>query len=125
MLVLAWASNDETAFRLPRAAALRLLNKGVLRMEGDLPDWIPDQITVPKPAAPTTQPATPSAPSTTPARQRPAARPTIPPAAPPAPEPVAQPAEPAPRNDRFSAIARIIRKLTGGDSTSSPAKVTG
>ncbi len=129
MLVLAWASNDETAFRIPRPAVIRLLSKGVLRMEGDLPDWVSDQLTVPKPQAapqPAPQPARQPASQAMwqPARQ-PASLAALQPAspAPAVPEAVAKPQAPNPRNDRFNAIARIIRKLTGGNA-SSPAEVT-
>lgn len=38
-LVLAWPDTADTAVKIPRSAVTRLLQKGVLQIEGDLPGW--------------------------------------------------------------------------------------
>ena len=85
-LVFAWRESDETAMHIPRGAVLRLLDRGVLRIDGDAPAWLYDsrplQLQHPQQPAPAPQKATP------------------------------------PKDKkRFSAIVRLIRKLSGGDGT--------
>ncbi len=41
-LVFAWRESDETAMHIPRGAVLRLLERGVLRIDGDAPAWLYD-----------------------------------------------------------------------------------
>jgi hypothetical protein len=43
-LVFSWGNVTETAVHLPRGAVVRLLRKGVLRVEGTLPDWVNDPL---------------------------------------------------------------------------------
>ena len=38
-LVFAWEDTTETAVKIPRGAVIRLLHKGVLNIEGDAPAW--------------------------------------------------------------------------------------
>gem|GEM_PF-1771978 len=86
-LVFAWRESDETAMHIPRGAVLRLLDRGVLRIDGDAPAWLYDsrplQLQRPKQAAPEPKKAAPQG----------------------------HPKD----KKRFSAIVRLIRKLSGGD----------
>lgn len=88
-LVFAWRESDETAMHIPRGAVLRLLDRGVLRIDGDAPAWLYDS----RPLQ----------------LQRPQ-------------RPVQAPKKPAPPKDkkRFSAIVRLIRKLSGGEGARAP-----
>ena len=87
-LVFAWRESDETAMHIPRGAVLRLLDRGVLRIDGDAPAWLYDsrplQLRHPERSAPASQKVAPKA---------------------------------APQKDkgRFNIIARLIQKLGGGD----------
>jgi len=61
-LVFCWKDARETAVHMPRGAVIRLLDKGVLHIEGHQPEWLParfvsrwstaDQPSQPAPAAP-------------------------------------------------------------------------
>lgn len=97
-LVFAWPQTDETATLVPRGALARLIQKGALHIEGDMPEWAAraysDVASAPSPAA----------------DPMPASR---------ADERRAPPVERSPRDDRTSIIARLIRKLSGGEA---PAK---
>jgi hypothetical protein len=39
-LVFSWGNVTETAVQMPRGAVVRLLQKGVLQIEGETPEWI-------------------------------------------------------------------------------------
>lgn len=39
-LVFSWSGVRETAIHMPRGAVVRLLEKGVLYIEGEVPDWM-------------------------------------------------------------------------------------
>jgi hypothetical protein len=97
-LVFAWCNATETAIHMPRGAVVRLLEKGVLRIEGNAPDWIQ------RPQQRELQPVSPLQPTQC-AEPESAAKPD--------PEPPS----------RFNVIARLIRKLGGGEQD--PARVTG
>ncbi len=91
-LVFAWRETDETAMHIPRGAVLRLMDRGVLRVDGETPAWLYDS---------------------RPLRlERPQAS-------------ASGASEAAPKKDkrRFSAIVRLIRKLSGGEGAlSSPGQ---
>jgi hypothetical protein len=59
-LVFSWRDASDTAMHMPRGALLRLMKKGVIQVEGDMPRWIthPQSETkqLPKPSAKKTQP---------------------------------------------------------------------
>ncbi len=57
-LVFHWEDPRETAIHMPRGAVVRLIDKGVLRIEGYIPTWMQ----VEKPAPPST-PVEPPAPA--------------------------------------------------------------
>ncbi len=94
-LVLAWPDATDTAVKIPRGAVLRLMNKGVLHVDGAMPTWVPL----------TRVEFTETEPKTVPAEKAPAAVPV---------EPVKVEARPAKSPDKLNAVARLIRKLTGG-----------
>ena len=62
-LVFAWRESDETAMHIPRGAVLRLLDRGVLRIDGEAPAWLYDsrplQLQQPKQPAPAPKKAAP------------------------------------------------------------------
>ena len=64
-LVFAWRESDETAMHIPRGAVLRLLDRGVLRIDGDAPAWLYDsrplQLRRPERPAPAPKKAAPKA----------------------------------------------------------------
>ncbi len=81
--------NGRGVIQLPRGATRRLLNKGVLVIEGEMPDWLTEK-----------------APVGCPTRARP-----VPP-----PRPIPPPERPAPtppKADLRSIVLRVIRRLTG------------
>ena len=39
-LVFQWGDATETAIHMPRGAVMRLMHKGVLQIEGEVPEWI-------------------------------------------------------------------------------------
>ncbi len=39
-LVFSWGDPHETAIHMPRGAVLRLMEKGVMQIEGELPEWV-------------------------------------------------------------------------------------
>jgi hypothetical protein len=98
-LVFSWGNVTETAVHMPRGAVVRLLQKGVLQIEGETPDWIhlsplefdrspePDE-TLPHPPAPHIEP------------------------------------KPEPQNSRLGVVARLIRKL-GGSTEHNISRVPG
>ena len=96
-LVFAWRESDETAMHIPRGAVLRLLDRGVLRIDGDAPAWLYDshplQLRRPEHPAPAPKKAAPKA---------------------------------APQKDRgrFNIIARLIQKLGGGDGATPPQQAS-
>ncbi len=114
-LVFAWRENDETAMHIPRGAVTRLIDRGVLEVEGDLPAWLGDVLTLDVPARepePVKQPVQkPVAPA-----RREVARP--------APAPARQHNQPAPATSRRSIVARLLRKL-GGDPDRVQARSNG
>jgi hypothetical protein len=89
-LVFHWEDPRETAIHMPRGAVVRLMEKGVLRIEGYVPAWM-----------------------------RPADQPPSVPAAPPV-----EASKTPQLNSRLSAVARLIRKLSG-DRAPEKAGVTG
>jgi len=42
-LIFNWGDPRETAIHMPRGALMRLMQKGVIRIEGDLPEWLTRQ----------------------------------------------------------------------------------
>jgi hypothetical protein len=108
-LVFAWPNAYETAIHIPRGAVLRLVQKGILHIEGNMPNWMPGAIwelptgikmTADQPAViedPQPSPAQASAPQHEVAL------------------PQAEAPKPDQRSARYSAISRLIRKLTGGE----------
>jgi hypothetical protein len=85
-LVFSWGNVTETAVHMPRGAVVRLMQKGVLQIQGETPEWIelsPLEIEhVPEPDIVQT----------------------------PAPQ---VEVKPEPQNPRLSIVARLIRKLGG------------
>lgn len=89
-LVFCWGDARGTAVQMPRGAVVRLLDKGVLRVEGTIPDWLAQKPTRNVYATSTVN--------------------TAPPPPPPPPDPAAEK-----KANLFNAITRLIRKLGGGD----------
>jgi hypothetical protein len=59
-LVFHWEDPRETAIHMPRGAVLRLMDKGVLRVEGYMPIWLHlGSQPKPVPAAPPPEPSKP------------------------------------------------------------------
>jgi hypothetical protein len=60
-LVFHWEDPRETAIHMPRGAVMRLMDKGVLRIEGYIPSiWLrPETQSQPAPAAPSLEPSKP------------------------------------------------------------------
>ena len=60
-LVFHWEDPRETAIHMPRGAVMRLMEKGVLRVEGYIPSvWLhPDTRSQPVPVAPPPEPSRP------------------------------------------------------------------
>ena len=85
-LVFHWEDPRETLIHMPRGAVMRLMDKGVLRVEGYIPVWLRSE-------------------------PQPVPVPVVPAAAPP-PEPI----KPPQVNPKLNAIARLIRKLAGDRS---------
>lgn len=91
-LVFHWQDPRETAMHMPRGAVLRLMEKGVLRVEGEMPNW-------------------PEAPSPPPQERIVISRERMAQPAPVRTEPNTDPQ----LDNRRSIVARLIRKLGGGD----------
>jgi CheY-like chemotaxis protein len=112
-LVLAWPDATETAVKIPRGAVTRLVGKGVLQLEGNIPTWARlsrPELSVSRPEhAPEAQAAAPVAdPASNGERQGQQAVTAAPQAAghrlnPPA--------------NKLSVVARLIRKLTGSSDS--------
>ena len=99
-LVFNWDDPRETAIHMPRGAVMRLMAKGVLAIEGDAPMWThPDYKPVSLPER-----------RVAPVEHRPAER-----------LPIETP-KPPPQKvpNKLNIIARLIKKLGGGD----PARAT-
>jgi hypothetical protein len=84
-LVFAWRETDETAMHIPRGAVTRLIDRGVLEVAGDLPEWLNNKLSLKQP-----EDQTPSQPALSPRPQ------------------------PAPQANKRSIIVRLLAKL-GGD----------
>lgn len=56
-LVFSWGNVTETAVHMPRGAVVRLLQKGVLHIEGETPEWIQAPLEIEQPPEPEPQPA--------------------------------------------------------------------
>jgi CheY-like chemotaxis protein len=103
-LVLAWPDATDTAVKIPRGAVVRLMNKGVLHIDGSVPTWVP----LPRVDLAGSDPAS------IPAEEAPSA--AFSPAEPAASEAKAErPNKPV---DKLGAVSRLIRKLTGGGGDS-------
>lgn len=65
-LVFHWEDPRETAIHMPRGVIMRLLDKGVLRIEGERPDWMrpPAEVTPIAPPPTSSAPPPPSRVST-------------------------------------------------------------
>lgn len=100
-LVFCWKDARETAVHMPRGAVIRLLDKGVLRIEGHQPGWLPARYASRWGAV----------------GERAVDRPPQP-----APAVPRRDAEPAP--NRRNIILRLIRKLSGVGERG-PASATG
>jgi len=98
-LVFAWCDAAETAIQMPRGVVIRLLEKGVLHIEGVTPDWIFREQQQDIPAAPRTA---------TTRNAAAAAQPVVSPTTPAKTEP----------SSKLGAIARLIRKLSGEPKSS-------
>jgi len=108
-LVFNWGDPRETAIHMPRGAVMRLMEKGVLRVEGEMPPWTTSRSATSESAQlEDTQPD-----QDQPLRHSPAV--FRPPAGLEKQKPVA---------NRLNIVARLIRKLAGGEERD-PAKVTG
>jgi hypothetical protein len=93
-LVFSWGDVRETAVHIPRGAVTRLVQKGVLRVEGEAPTWIQPNFSGAQVVP--VSPATPVVPI-------------------PAPVEAEKPRSALLRSERFSAISRLIRKLAGSE----------
>lgn len=103
-LVFAWQESDETAMHIPRGAVTRLIDRGVLKVKGDLPQWLDGNLTLTPPALePTHASAVSARPSALPMRRDTAPL-----------DPSRLHNRPAPADNRRSIVARLLRKL-GGD----------
>jgi hypothetical protein len=105
-LVFNWGDPRETAIHMPRGAVTRLMEKGVLRVEGEMPPWTgarcgDDGEWQPEDTLAQSQEHQP---------------PTL-------KSPVAI-AKPKPLANRLNVVARLIRKLAGGEERG-PAGVAG
>jgi CheY-like chemotaxis protein len=119
-LVLAWPDAAETAVKIPRGAVTRLMGKGVLQIEGNVPAWVrltrPESAALEPVAAMAHQEAAPAVSSASSAQR-------------PDPAHQDQPAVTAPPQtagdrlnmpgNKLSVVARLIRKLTGGGESQS------
>ena len=98
-LVLAWPDAAETAIKIPRGAVTRLVGKGVLQVEGNVPTWA----RLSRPELTASEPIhAAKAQETAPAERQ--------------DQPTAANHPGAPAN-KLSVVARLIRKLTGGGDT--------
>jgi hypothetical protein len=121
-LVLAWPDAAETAVKIPRGAVTRLMGKGVLQIEGNVPAWVrlscPESAGLEPVAALARQGAAPAAsPAGSGQRSDSANQDQQAVMAPPqaAGDRLAAPA------NKLSVVARLIRKLTGsGDPQPQP-----
>ncbi|NDJ78195.1 MAG: hypothetical protein GYB65_18245 [Chloroflexi bacterium] len=107
-LIFSWRDATETAVNMPRGVVARLLEKGVLRIEGEVPEWVDNTRSQLRhsTSAPTMRP------SVAPIEAK----------APPKPQ------HPSSNPGLFSAITRLIRKIGGEpnpNSTDSAAKKDG
>jgi hypothetical protein len=95
-LVFNWGDPRETAIHMPRGAVTRLMEKGVLRVEGEMPPWTgprsDDQLQSEDKLAAQEQ------------QRQSAFKPPVPAAE-----------KPKPLSNRLSVVARLIRKLAGGE----------
>ena len=138
-LVFSWMEPTVTAMQMPRGAVVRLMEKGVLYIEGEMPDWVPaehhNEREFSEPAGyephyepapePVYAPLPEPEPDTNHYRD---SHPIIP--EPPISPHDTQPLEPAApmhekpkRPDLVNAIGRLIRKLSGGDNPREPSPV--
>lgn len=95
-LVFNWGDPRETAIHMPRGAVTRLMEKGVLRVEGEMPPW-----TGPRPDD---QPQSEDRLSAQEQQRQSALKP-----------PVVTAEKPKPLSNRLNVVARLIRKLAGGE----------
>ncbi len=112
-LVFSWGNTTDTAVHLSRGTVVRLLKNGVLRVEGELPDWA---CPVPNAAAPAEYHPAIHQPNRITSHFKPIVLDV-----PPEPDGVESPLPAVPPRDdgptgRFRAITRLIRKLGGGRS---------
>lgn len=98
-LVFAWGNTEETAMHIPRGAVTRLIDRGVLEIEGEMPDWLGGKLTLEPP------------------KKADAPRPARLSFAP----PPGEHAQPAPQTNRRSIVARLLAKL-GGDPARAEAR---
>lgn len=117
-LVFSWLEPTVTATQMPRGAVIRLMEKGVLYVEGPMPDWIPAEFRQ-EPAKPAFEPIERHA---EPCESVSAI--DEPPVSPHDTQPL-EPIEKAKskRPDLARAIGRLIRKLSGGESSPAPEPV--
>lgn len=47
-LIFSWYSSVETAVQMPRGTVVRLLHKGVLYVEGYVPEWVSSALGIPE-----------------------------------------------------------------------------
>jgi hypothetical protein len=107
-LVFNWGDPRETAIHMPRGAVTRLMEKGVLRVEGEMPPW-----TGVRPADNEQQPE--DLPSAQAQQRQSALKPPV---------LTATLEKPKPLSNRLNVVARLIRKLAGGEERG-PAGVAG
>lgn len=95
-LVFNWGDPRETAIHMPRGAVTRLMEKGVLRVEGEMPPWTSprqdDQLQSDDRLSAQEQ------------QRQSAFKP-----------PVATAEKPKPLSNKLNVVARLIRKLAGGE----------
>lgn len=124
-LIFSWVEPTVTATPMPRGAVIRLVNRGVLRIEGAMPAWVPrprdahDAPPLPHHSQP--QPTRTDAPAH-PLPRNTHPRPAHPPAAPIDEPPLAAgDTQPLPASDSqrgkpdlVRTLGRLIRRLSGG-----------
>jgi hypothetical protein len=105
-LVFNWGDPRETAIHMPRGAVMRLMEKGVLRVEGEMPPWTGARTDDDGERQPENTLAQSQE------RQPPALKSSV------------AIGKPKPLTNRLNVVARLIRKLAGGEERG-PAGVAG
>ena len=115
-LVFAWPNAYDTAIHMPRGAVLRLVQKGILHIEGNMPNWMPEAIWEMQTAIAGTIAPLPRE------EDRQPLQPLVIEKQPEVVPPQAEAPKPEQRSERFNAISRLIRKLSGGERLPAQAR---